>query len=239
MNTHSNFDQSNSLELDVKQKKRYKMKIANELKRKQEELIKLLEITKTATTHFDKLIRSGKLNNELSILSVAAPSISRPFAVHLMHEKVNVTIVYFPEENSSKTKKELAEKKAKKYLSLDDTSRVNKTFNNGNLDLLIENVTKQFPVDAADQSRQALAINTVNELKPLAISESVLMTGRQRQVIEFIADGSSNKEIAQKLNLSIYTVKSHVRSILAKLSLNTRVQIAKYAHLSKYSKIAI
>jgi DNA-binding NarL/FixJ family response regulator len=62
------------------------------------------------------------------------------------------------------------------------------------------------------------------------------MTKRERQVIELIADGSTNKEIAQKLNLSTYTVKSHVHNILEKLALNTRIQIAKHAHNSESYK---
>lgn len=55
------------------------------------------------------------------------------------------------------------------------------------------------------------------------------MTKRERQVIVLIADGLSNKEIANKLHLSTYTVKSHVHNILEKLLLRSRVQIAKYA----------
>ena len=75
--------------------------------------------------------------------------------------------------------------------------------------------------------------------KSSAIVESVRMTKRERQVIELIADGSTNKEIAQKLHLSTYTVKSHVHNILEKLALNTRVQIAKHAHISDAYKTAI
>ncbi len=81
--------------------------------------------------------------------------------------------------------------------------------------------------------------HAINVVKPSVISESVRMTKRERQVIELIADGSSNKEIAQKLHLSTYTVKSHVHNILEKLALNTRVQIAKHAHLTDYSKTEI
>jgi DNA-binding NarL/FixJ family response regulator len=72
--------------------------------------------------------------------------------------------------------------------------------------------------------------NAINESKPSVIVESVQMTKRERQVIELISDGCTNKEIAQKLHLSTYTVKSHVHNILEKLALNTRVQIAKHAH---------
>ncbi|HQT91604.1 MAG TPA: response regulator transcription factor, partial [Candidatus Kryptobacter bacterium] len=61
------------------------------------------------------------------------------------------------------------------------------------------------------------------------VIEAVRMTKRERQVIFLIADGLSNKEIAYKLHLSTYTVKSHVHNILEKLLLRSRVQIAKYA----------
>jgi two-component system, NarL family, response regulator DegU len=81
--------------------------------------------------------------------------------------------------------------------------------------------------------------HAVNGSKQSAIVESIRMTKRERQVIELISDGSTNKEIAQKLHLSTYTVKSHVHNILEKLALNTRVQIAKHAHLSGSYSTAI
>ena len=79
----------------------------------------------------------------------------------------------------------------------------------------------------------------ITVLNPSALAESVRMTKRERQFIELIADGLTNKEIAQKLNLSNYTVKSHVHNILQKLSLSTRVQIAKYVHVTEAYKTAI
>ncbi len=74
--------------------------------------------------------------------------------------------------------------------------------------------------------------HAMNEDKPSKVFEAVQMTKREKQVIELIADGSTNKEIAQKLHLSTFTVKSHVHNILEKLALNSRVQIAKHAHQS-------
>ena len=70
------------------------------------------------------------------------------------------------------------------------------------------------------------------KFKPSLIIESVRMTKRERQVVGLIADGFTNKEIAQRLHLSPYTVKSHVHNILEKLSLHTRVQVANYSHAS-------
>ena len=70
----------------------------------------------------------------------------------------------------------------------------------------------------------------VKELGPSVVVQSVKMTKREREIVELIAEGLANKEIAFKLNLSIYTVKSHVHNILEKMALNTRVQIAIHAH---------
>ena len=81
--------------------------------------------------------------------------------------------------------------------------------------------------------------HAINGSRPSVIDNSVRMTKRERQVIDLVADGATNKEIAQKLHLSTYTVKSHVHNILEKLSLNTRVQIAKHAHYSESYKNAI
>jgi DNA-binding NarL/FixJ family response regulator len=72
----------------------------------------------------------------------------------------------------------------------------------------------------------------IQNSNPSKLIESVRMTKRERQVIELVADGLTNKEIAQNLHLSTYTVKSHIHNILEKLALHTRVQIANYAHAS-------
>jgi DNA-binding NarL/FixJ family response regulator len=64
-------------------------------------------------------------------------------------------------------------------------------------------------------------------------SESALaevrMTQREREVIALIAEGLSNKAIALRLNIATDTVKSHVRNVMDKLAMNSRLQIAAYA----------
>jgi two-component system nitrate/nitrite response regulator NarL len=49
-------------------------------------------------------------------------------------------------------------------------------------------------------------------------------------VLDLIADGLSNKAIASRLHISTHTVKSHVRNIMEKLTLHTRLQLAAWAH---------
>jgi DNA-binding NarL/FixJ family response regulator len=61
------------------------------------------------------------------------------------------------------------------------------------------------------------------------VLDDVRMTPRELEVIELIGEGLSNKEIAQRLNIAAHTVKSHVRNVMEKLALHTRLQIAAYS----------
>lgn len=62
------------------------------------------------------------------------------------------------------------------------------------------------------------------------LKESVKMTKREREVIVLLGEGRSNKEIAQKIHISTYTVKSHIHNIMEKLALHTRLEIANYSY---------
>lgn len=54
---------------------------------------------------------------------------------------------------------------------------------------------------------------------------AIKLTGREREIVALIADSLSNREIAARLNIATYTVKSHVHNILEKLALHSRLQI--------------
>jgi DNA-binding NarL/FixJ family response regulator len=74
-----------------------------------------------------------------------------------------------------------------------------------------------------------IARDAVARGRPEAL-DAVRMTPRERQVINLIAEGLGNKEIASRLHIATHTVKSHVRNVMEKLMLHTRLQIAAYAH---------
>lgn len=65
--------------------------------------------------------------------------------------------------------------------------------------------------------------------RTVATNRSVRLTPREHEVVELIAEGMSNKAIARSLGISPHTVKSHVRNILEKLALHSRLQVAVYA----------
>jgi NarL family two-component system response regulator LiaR len=75
-----------------------------------------------------------------------------------------------------------------------------------------------------------IALKVVREVSCPSEQRSVEpMTPRQLQVLKLIAQGLSNREIAEKLVVSERTVTTHVRAILARLHLANRTQAALYA----------
>ena len=64
---------------------------------------------------------------------------------------------------------------------------------------------------------------------PAGSQQQFGLTNREFEVLNFIATGETDKEIAQQLTLSIYTVKSHVRNILSKLHAVNRWEAARKA----------
>jgi two-component system nitrate/nitrite response regulator NarL len=58
------------------------------------------------------------------------------------------------------------------------------------------------------------------------------LTRREREVLDLVADGLSNKQIARRLRIELPTVKNHVHSILDKLDVSRRAQAVAYLHRS-------
>jgi two-component system, NarL family, nitrate/nitrite response regulator NarL len=80
----------------------------------------------------------------------------------------------------------------------------------------------------------ALMLKLANLLDSTQQSQSreslmVSLTEREREILEHLAHGESNKAIARKLDISHDTVKLHVRHILSKLNLTSRVEAAIFA----------
>jgi DNA-binding CsgD family transcriptional regulator len=63
-----------------------------------------------------------------------------------------------------------------------------------------------------------------------AQSQPEELTRREREILELVADGLSNKEIARHLRIELPTVKTHVHHVLAKLRVTRRSEIAALAY---------
>src|SRR5690606_25523697 len=61
------------------------------------------------------------------------------------------------------------------------------------------------------------------------------LTGREREVLDGLAEGLSNPQLAQRLGIGQSTVETHVSQVLAKLGVSTRLQAAKIAYAATSS----
>jgi DNA-binding NarL/FixJ family response regulator len=69
-------------------------------------------------------------------------------------------------------------------------------------------------------------------------SENTALTRREQEVLGRVAQRATDREIAEALNLSLSTVKSHMRNILSKLHVSSRREAARYARSRTHRKDA-
>jgi two-component system, NarL family, response regulator NreC len=75
-----------------------------------------------------------------------------------------------------------------------------------------------------------LAEDFVRQIRERGLADSYeLLTMREREVLQLLAEGKSNKEVAAVLNLSHYTVETHRANILEKLRLHSTPELILYA----------
>jgi len=70
----------------------------------------------------------------------------------------------------------------------------------------------------------------IRQLQDREIEDSYeLLTTREREILQLIAEGKSNKDIANILNLSLYTIETHRGNLMEKLNLHTVPELILYA----------
>ena len=90
-------------------------------------------------------------------------------------------------------------------------------------------LVEQFRSQGSGQPGATVTPPEPPSVQPGAAPERVHLTAREREIMQCLARGESNKEIARRLDVAESTVKIHVQNILKKLNLSSRVQIAVYA----------
>jgi len=77
---------------------------------------------------------------------------------------------------------------------------------------------------------KVLAEDYVREIRRRGVEDSYeLLTPREREILQLLAEGKSNKDIAGALNLSPYTVETHRRNLQDKLNLHSLPELILYA----------
>jgi DNA-binding NarL/FixJ family response regulator len=78
--------------------------------------------------------------------------------------------------------------------------------------------------------RRILKEDYMHQLAEMGAEDTYeLLTNREREVLQLVAEGKSNKDVANLLNLSLYTVETHRTHILQKLNLHSVPELILYA----------
>lgn len=89
---------------------------------------------------------------------------------------------------------------------------------------------KAVALDEAPMSRE-LAFRLLKEFAPQQVqAPRSPLTTREQEILEWVAKGYANRNIADQLEISEHTVKNHLKNIMQKLHLDNRVQLTRYAY---------
>lgn len=121
----------------------------------------------------------------------------------------------------------LEEDKVVKAVEAGAVSYVLKTVSAEQLIAVIEGAHRGLPVLGPEVSQ---ALTRGLRQRTAQADQDEGFTLREKEVLLLIADGKSNKEIAEELHIGIKTVKTHVSNLLLKCSLEDRTQLAILAH---------
>ena len=75
----------------------------------------------------------------------------------------------------------------------------------------------------------AISDAVLNDYRPNVTNPVDLLTSREREVLQMIAEGGTNKEIANILKLSVYTVAAHRGRIMEKLNVHSSNELVRFA----------
>jgi DNA-binding NarL/FixJ family response regulator len=78
-------------------------------------------------------------------------------------------------------------------------------------------------------ARDALAESAAPQAQPEGQDPYETLTDREKQVLKLVAEGRSNKEVAETLGISVKTAMSHREHLLEKLGLHGRTELVKFA----------
>lgn len=93
---------------------------------------------------------------------------------------------------------------------------------------MLEKVRKGMPVIADDLIPELVNVFSAQTANT-EIEKLFLLTPREKEILQLLAEGYTNQRIAKKLIISVYTVKNHVHNMLDKIGIQNRTQLVSYA----------
>lgn len=182
------------------------------------------EVVGEATNGLEALVETRKLEPDLILMDVGMPVCDGLEATQLIKQEFpNVTIVMLTVNDENEKLFEAIRCGAQGYLL--------KSIRRQEMLALLQGAMRgEAAITMALAGRMLEEFRRINQHGHFEAEEkSNLLTEREKEVLILVASGASNKEVAERLNVSIHTVKSHMRKILEKLHISSRREAASFA----------
>lgn len=183
-----------------------------------------LEITGEALTGREAIEQVRRLKPDLVIMDIGMPELNGLDATrHILKEFPSTEVLILTMHESEQLIREVLDVGARGYMLKSDAGR--------DLVAAIESLRRHKPFFTSKVSEMVLTgflRGSGNSDEP----EDALrlrLTAREREIVQLLAEGKSNKEVATKLNISVKTAETHRARIMAKLGLRSIGELVRYA----------
>ena len=183
-----------------------------------------LEVIGEAGDGLEVIVKARKLKPDMILMDIGMPGCDGVEATQqIKQEFPDIIIIILTMRDEDEKLFEAIKSGAQGYLL--------KTIRSRNLVAMIHGALRgDAAISPALGGRMLEAFRRLSHQIPTApANEVVKLTRREQDVLKQVAQGASDKEIADKLFVSIHTVKTHMRNILSKLHLGHRHEAAQYA----------
>jgi DNA-binding NarL/FixJ family response regulator len=163
-----------------------------------------------------------KLKPDVAVLDLSMPELNGLEATRqIRHELPRTEVLIFTMHETEHLMREVLTAGARGYVLKTDAGR--------HLISAVEALSHHKPFFTAKISETLLDAYLKSAVKPDERSVFRTLTDREREIVQMLAEGKSNKEIAAQLSISVKTVETHRATVMRKLGINSIVELVHYA----------
>jgi DNA-binding NarL/FixJ family response regulator len=162
------------------------------------------------------------LKPDVVVMDLSMPELNGLEATRqIRHELPGTEVLIFTMHETEQLIREVLAAGARGYVLKSDAGR--------HLVTAVEALSHHKPFFTARVSEALLNAYLKSAAKPDEGSVFRTLTAREREIVQMLAEGRSNKEIASSLSISVKTVETHRATVMRKLDINSIVELVHYA----------
>jgi DNA-binding NarL/FixJ family response regulator len=180
------------------------------------------EVCGEATNGREAVAMALKLKPDVVVLDLSMPELNGLEATRQIRRELPRTeVLIFTMHETEQLIREVLAAGARGYVLKSDAGR--------QLTSAVEALSHHKPFFTAKVSEALLDAFLKSNVAPDEGSVFRTLTDREREIVQMLAEGKSNKEIASQLSISVKTVETHRATVMRKLEINSIVELVHYA----------